>query len=136
MINLILHYAEFNKIETDKDIVIQQLNPEGAISLYNKVNIYPHWETRSINNYYNLITPYSVSLDGEVIGYFDMWVNHVSSIALKPDLIGSGIGKLFVSSVFEHGLNEFKHLRLSTDPNIDNPHAIKVYEALGCKIIK
>ena len=134
MVRLQLKSEDFNKIETDKDIVIKQVNPEEAISLYNKVNIYPHWESRSISNYYSLITPHSVTLNDEVIGYFDMFVNHISSVALKPQYLNKGLGKIFVNRIFEHGLKDFEFIRLETT-NKDNPNALKVYKALGCKEI-
>ncbi len=81
---------------------------------------------------------FAVLNQNRLMGLFEYYFkNEIMEIglALKPELVGKGLGKEFVNQGIEYGLNKFKYKKeyIKLNVNIKNKSAIRVYEKTGFK---
>lgn len=80
---------------------------------------------------------YVLELDGEVIGYFVVWVIHdtanLMNFAIKKGYWGMGYGKILMSFLVESFKDKVSSISL--DVRKSNVRAIRLYRSLGFQIV-
>jgi aminoglycoside 6'-N-acetyltransferase len=83
-------------------------------------------------------TPYVIEFDGRVVGWIQWQAEeepayrHASiDLYVDPALHGRGVGTDAVRTLARHLIVDHGHHRLTIDPAVDNPAAVRAYEKVG-----
>lgn len=81
---------------------------------------------------------FAVLYEGKLAGLFEYYLKGEImeiGLALRPELVGKGLGKDFVKQGINFGITKFKYKSkyIGLSVNINNKPAIRVYEEVGFK---
>ena len=83
----------------------------------------------------NSLAHYLVALrQGKVAGYAGLWLildeAHITNVAVRPDLRGTGIGRLLMEQLVARAVSLGAH-KMTLEVRVSNVAALTLYESLG-----